>query len=489
MSEGNAYVAGQHCRFNRNLPRKMGGYRNMIDGFSGPVRGDTYVYSINNFHTIYGGSASLLEAYQFDDQGFGAGVYDRTPAGFTASADNIWQMGGMQYNPDGFQALVAHAAPNMDIYSSAEFPVYFGDFAASTPLTAITSMGGQATASVSGGILALYPYLFRFGNGGLLEWSVPGDLATFPTDQFQNISAQKVIAGREDQSGGVQTPAAIFWCLDKIVRLSFAGGDTDFNFSTVPGYDGLLSTSAIVDYDGNYYWPANGRFQVYTGVIREVENNYNIRWFYDNYNKNYRQKIWGTKVPAYGEIWWFFPFGNSTECNAAIIYNIKGNYWYNTMLSRSAGTFNTMFPYPLWFDTQTENGTTYPLWQHEYLWDMYTGNDILAIESYIETSEASFVANNPMGIPTGINQDVKMDRIELDLLQDGNMTIDVITRKYPRSPDQTETYAFTPSQEWIGMTLQGRQMRFRFNSNTAGGFYEFGRSMMGVLADQGDVHP
>jgi hypothetical protein len=40
---------------------------------------------------------------------------------------------------------------------------------------------------------------------------------------------------------------------------------------------------------------------------------------------NQRQKVWATKVPRFGEIWWFYPKGDSEECNDAIIYNIREN--------------------------------------------------------------------------------------------------------------------------------------------------------------------
>ena len=56
------------------------------------------------------------------------------------------------------------------------------------------------------------------------------------------------------------------------------------------------------------------------------------------------------KVPRFGEIWWCFPFGDSTEPNHAVIYNVRENTWYDTALpndGRGAGLFPAVFRKPL----------------------------------------------------------------------------------------------------------------------------------------------
>jgi hypothetical protein len=51
-------------------------------------------------------------------------------------------------------------------------------------------------------------------------------------------------------------------------------------------------------------------------------NDINLNYFYDNVNYTQRQKVWGTKVPRYNEIWWFWPKGDATECTDVLIYNV-----------------------------------------------------------------------------------------------------------------------------------------------------------------------
>ena len=38
-------------------------------------------------------------------------------------------------------------------------------------------------------------------------------------------------------------------------------------------------------------------------VVREIENTLNVNWFFDNLNGAQRQKVFGFKVPRFGEIW------------------------------------------------------------------------------------------------------------------------------------------------------------------------------------------
>ena len=77
----------------------------------------------------------------------------------------------------------------------------------------------------------------------------------------------------------------------------------------------------------------------------------NQNWFFDNLNYNQRQKVYASKVPRFGEIWWFYPRGNSEECNDCIIYNIRENVWYDagTALGarRTAGYFSQVFRFPV----------------------------------------------------------------------------------------------------------------------------------------------
>jgi hypothetical protein len=100
-----------------------------------------------------------------------------------------------------------------------------------------------------------------------------------------------------------------------------------------------------------YYWCGVDRFLLYNGTVKEIPNNFNQNYFFDNLNYNQRQKVWATKVPRYGEIWWFYPRGNATECTDAIIFNTREGVWYDAGEAlgarRSAGYFSQVLANPV----------------------------------------------------------------------------------------------------------------------------------------------
>jgi hypothetical protein len=112
-----------------------------------------------------------------------------------------------------------------------------------------------------------------------------------------------------------------------------------------------MSSQCVIEYDGIYYWVGVDRFLLYNGVVKELKNNFNQNYFFDNLNYAQNQKVWAQKVPRFGEIWWFFPSGDSTECNDCIIYNIREDCWYDAGgalgARRSAGYFSQVFHYPI----------------------------------------------------------------------------------------------------------------------------------------------
>ena len=351
--EGDNYVDGQWVRFQRGLPRKIGGYRS-INKFLRGLSTALNEFTQNSLTYIHSGSANYVERFYIDGSNNTSVITDRTPlTGFTPSDQNIWQFdidsqlsGGIATN-----LLIAQVAPNLGcICNSDGGELFYGTLLGTAPLTPVTNI--PTGFSATGGVVALHPYTFVFGNDGYIAWSVPGD----PTDftgagsGSVNAAAQKIVRGIAMRGGPGNSPSGLFWAADALVRGSFIGGDAVFQFDTLSTQTSILSARSVIEYDGVFYWCGVDRFLMFNGVVREVENNLNINYFFDGLNYAQRQKVFATKVPRYGEIWWCYPRGQATECTHAIIYNVRENTWYDTELpngGRSAGIFPTVFRKPL----------------------------------------------------------------------------------------------------------------------------------------------
>jgi hypothetical protein len=80
--------------------------------------------------------------------------------------------------------------------------------------------------------------------------------------------------------------------------------------------------------------------------------------------------------------------------------------------------------------------------------------------------------------------------MELDLVQSGDMSVEIKGGAYPRSPDVISTNNFTENTARIAPQLnQRRYMRIRFTSNVQNGYFEIGQPMLRFKVKGGDMKP
>lgn len=460
------YTDGEWVRFQRGRPRKIGGYRVISDNLNGPSRG-IWVNSQNAFTSIFSGYSDGLQVLVIDDNGIGAGVTNFFLSGFSASALNLWQFDGFyDVSGSGLQTIVAHPGRNLvAIDSTVNTPVLAGNINGSTmskvgvfTATATTATGnnvitlsvvnplvgaGQSVTgpgipagttvvsvsstsvtisnnasasatvtvtfdnniSVSGGVVSLHPYLFVYGNDGLIQNCSAGNLQDWVSADANatNVATGKIVQGLPVR-GGSNAPSGLFWSLDSLVRVSFIGGTGTpaqyWRYDIISSQSSILSSQSAIEYDGIYYWCGVDRFLLYNGVVKEIPNDMNQNYFFDNLNYSQRQKVWATKVPRYGEIWWFYPRGDATECTDAIIFNVREQTWYDAGQAlgarRSAGYFSQVFAYPVeasWDVSQAEAVFVAPF-------NEVSGSEFLYLDSY-NTQAAINQVISGSNIPTG----------------------------------------------------------------------------------------
>ena len=556
------YTDGKWVRFQRNRPRKIGGYKGIFLNGTNISRGMAMT-SVGGFNYVVSGHNDGLEQWiTDDDDGVGSGPYEYTLSDFTASVNNLWQF-DVAYDSTGNNTnnLVAHPGQNLRyIASTIDSPVLYGTFpgtsgsltmskvgvftaagstnstnvftlaaanvrvgagqsitGAGIPVgttvvsilgTAVTmSAAATATASitatfdnniaVSGGCVVLHPYLFVYGNNGLIQNSSAGDFANWVSADANsnNVATGKIVKGLPIR-GGSTSPSGLFWAADALIRVSFApsssgGVNYYWSYDLVSSQTSIMSSSSVVEYDGIYYWAGVDRFLMYGGQVQEIPNTNNQNYFFDNINLAQRQKVWATKVPRYGEIWWFYPKGDATECTDAVIYNVREKTWYDAGQAvgarRSAGVFSEVFPKPIWAGNDANSIGTYTMWQHETGADAIYLTSVNAVQSYFETYNLGTLGGlvGTQQQP-GDNLWTRIERVEPDFIQSGNMSVVVTGEGY--ADDTTVDslpYNFSPTTLKIDMREQRREMRLRFESNVAGGDYQTGRVLLSLTT--GDV--
>lgn len=353
------YTDGQWVRFQRGRPKKIGGYQAITNQLSGPIR-NMRIWSREDLNALYSFSPYGVEQVLIDANGLGASLGTLSPIGWVVNQDVVWSVDTQYDDAVGSQGTVvlAHASSSMKNIDSTE---------ASKPYLALASSGALFTQiadapAVSGGIFAVAPYTFVHGSDGFFAWSDVNLPQTWDTSAApigdagsDRITGSKIVKGLPLRSGS--GPAALLWSLDSVIRMDYTGGQAVFRFTHLTTQSSVLAQNSIIEYDGAYFWMGIDRFLAGDGgQIRELPNQMNINWVYDNLNYAQRQKIFAMKVPRYGEIWWLFPFGEATECTHAVIYNVREQTWYDTELTRGAGFYSQVFHYPV-FGSSVPCGT------------------------------------------------------------------------------------------------------------------------------------
>lgn len=331
---------------------------------------------------------------------------------------------------------------------------------------------------ISGGICYVAPHLFLYGENGYVQYSKAGNPLNFREKDGGgkiNISNDKVIYASPIR-GGSNSPSLLFWTLSKVVRITNIGEGEEVNFQidVISNSSSILSSRAVAEYDGLFFWIGTDRFFVYNGIVQEMANNSSINYFFDNLDINHRQLVFSVINPRFGEIWWFYPEKGQDQHNVkntrALIYNKRENSWYDTAISRDCGIFSGDFGFMATYGDsfQNDNLNKY-LWKHEVGEKEIAGEEInAAIMSSVTTpfmSQAAFNDQNPMN---GIDRFLELRRIEPDFVMSDKtkeLQVRVNTKRYAQSSLTTsEPITFTGLTEKIDIWKQGRAISLTFSS-------------------------
>lgn len=303
---------------------------------------------------------------------------------FTADSRLNWQFDA-QFSPmGGTLNLLTHPGYNLNnIDSGVISQVLVGNVAPDQDndyyFTGLSDSEGQNPTykpiSVDGGVCVLYPFIFVYGSHGYLAnnnvSSTYAEQSLYdwngPLANQVNVSSSKIVKGYP-MRGGTNAPSGLFWATDSLIRVSFNSQATSnyWSYDIVSSQISIMSSNAIVEMDGLFFWMGVDRFYVYNGQVQVLPNDKNVNWLFNNLNYSQRQKVWATKVPRYNEIWFFYPRGTATECTDAIIYNVKDKLWYDAGQAigarRSCGYTTELFPTPIWagweYNTTLSNPVT-----------------------------------------------------------------------------------------------------------------------------------
>lgn len=318
--EAREFSDGEWCRFQRGVPKKIGGYRQMFREPTAVPRG-LIMNAYDGVNYMFLGTSQGIDVFTTGTSlGLGSGPYSASMSNFNIDIRNLWQF-DMVYDPMGVELKVlAHPGLNLQhIDNGIKTQVLIGNLLPATAnswsFTGLADTEGEAPTGdpieVDGGVCVLYPFIFVYGSNGFIA-NNHVDTTNYTTQSPYNwngplanqvnMTAGKIVKGMPVR-GGTNSPSGLFWATDSLIRVSFTGNDTlPWRYDILSSQTSIMSSNSVVEMDGAFFWMGVDRFYVYNGSVQVLPNDKNVNWLFDNLNFEQRQKVWATKVPRYNEI-------------------------------------------------------------------------------------------------------------------------------------------------------------------------------------------
>jgi len=379
-----------------------------------------------------------------------AGAYDGTP-GYPYGS-------GLYGVGDAAQEAVVEAQTyQMDNYgedlvftSYADGTLYYWD--TSNPTVAAAGVSGAPSNNL-GVVVTPERFLVALGAGGdgrKIQWADQDSHTTW-TAASTNQAGDLFLPGNGTILAGLRAAReTLIWTETDLFALRYVGGA--FIYSAVPvGPYGAASRRAMVLAAGGAFWMGSAGFYAYDGTSTPLPSPL-TDYVFSDINATQISKVWAEHRSAYSEVHWYYPSGNSTECDRFVVYNYEGGFWYIGQMPRTGGEDAGVFGYPIAVDP---NGAVY---QHE------TGE---SYTDYAGTAIAAYAETGPIELGQG-------DRVlhAQKLLPDEATLGDLdLTFKVSFAPTATEsTYGPYTAANPTPVRFTGRQCRLLVDPASGGNF-------------------
>jgi hypothetical protein len=329
-------------------------------------------------------------------------------------------------------------------------------------------VGGSSSATQGDGVQD--PLLIRFSSQeNPVDW--------FPT--ATNTAGDLRLGAGSTFVQAVETKREILVYTDKSLHsMRFIGPPFTFGISQLASNITIMSSASAIATEDVVYWMGIDNFYVHAGQTAQLPCTVKDKIFLD-FNLAQRDKVVAGINSEFGEVWWFYPSAESSECDKYVIWNYNEKVWYYGSLTRTA-----------WLDRGIRNfpiaaGSGY-IFNHELGFD----DDGSAMTSFVETS--------PMDMGDG-EKFAFIRRVIPDLTFTGsvsgsspNATFTVKARDFPGEDfSQTGTGTTTrtatnPVEAFtnkLDYRIRGRSFAIRLDSSALGCKFKMGTPRVDIRED------
>lgn len=280
------------------------------------------------------GRADAVAAVGYGSSTYGSGAYG-TPRPITTTAGVLeattWALDNWG------QRLLACASTDGRIYEWDR-----NTAAAATVLTNAPTQNRSMIVTAERFVFALGAN----GNPRLVQWSDQENNTVWtPAATNQAGSNELQTMGRIISARKVRGGTLILTDADAHLA-QYAGPPFIYRFERVGAGCGLIGANAIAAADAFCVWMSRSGFWLFDSYAQPLPSDVSD-YVYSDINLVQASKIAAVHVAKFGEVWWYYPSGDSNECNRYVVWSYRDKYWATGSIARTVGTDAGVFEYPL----------------------------------------------------------------------------------------------------------------------------------------------
>ena len=162
--------------------------------------------------------------------------------------------------------------------------------------------------------------------------------------------------------------------------MQFIGPPFTFGINQIAINITIMSPNAVIAVNDVVFWMGIEDFYVYGGSTSKLPSTLRS-YVFDDLNLLQREKITAGSNSSFGEVWWFYPSGDSDENDRYVVYNYEQRVWYYGNLVRTAWIDRGVEDFPM------ATGADRYLYMHENGLNDGSNDPATALASSVETSQ------------------------------------------------------------------------------------------------------
>lgn len=278
------------------------------------------------------------------------------------------------------------------------------------------------------------------GVGNRIKWSDQGNITVWSATAQNQAGEDDIESAGDFISHCSLRGFNLLFTRNKVFTFRYIGKPFIWETKELDPARGLISQNARVVVNGIAYWMGADNFYLYRGGNVEIipansQSQTTLKnYIFDDLNIAQKDKIFCWYNQKFNEIWWHYPSNSSNECDRIARFNVLDLTWCPDTMQRSAGEYPTIIgDFPFMVDIDGD------LYQHE--------------AGHNDNEEPLPFLLRTKFFNAGMDT-INLQGIIPDSIQTGDISLTLITKRYPNTPTPSASGPYTITPETIKLSYR-----------------------------------